>query len=88
MIVNACPRCESKFYTAITFGDLSCPFCGFDIKFTDRGTAGAERHAVQKICSIFGDNTENSLIARTIDISNTGVGSVLKGRSRSMSARY
>lgn len=90
MLVNACPRCESKFYTAITFGDISCPFCGFDIKFTDREMRGAQRHSVQKLCTLFSDDTENRLTARTMDISETGmsvcverafpfyVGSVLK----------
>lgn len=74
MLVNTCPRCESKFYTAITFGDISCPFCGFGIKFTDREMRGAERHSIQKLCTLFADNAESKLVARTFDISRTGVG--------------
>lgn len=72
MLPNSCPRCESKFYTAVTCADISCPFCGFLIKFSDHELRGAERLPVQKICTLF--ENESSIIARTTDISKTGVG--------------
>ncbi|HAO93334.1 MAG: hypothetical protein A2X93_03640 [Deltaproteobacteria bacterium GWC2_56_8] len=72
MLVNTCPRCENKFYTAVTCADINCPYCGFLVKCTEHEARGSERHSIQKICALF--ESGEQVFAHTTDISESGVG--------------
>lgn len=72
MTNNKCPRCSTTFYTAKTNSDLTCPFCGYLIKFCPSDLRKEERAVIQRNCTIHRLNL--TLTGRTINISKKGVG--------------
>lgn len=77
MNANICPRCLDKFYTAVTGVDLTCPFCGFILKYTDVKRRCEMRSTIERGCVLSKDETIVS--AKTFDISSKGVGITSNG---------
>ena len=72
-----CPRCQSEFYTAITRKDLACPFCGFLFKVVEQDLRADTRSTIQRDCLL--TSGENKVHAKTVDISQSGIGIRVKG---------
>lgn len=71
-----CPKCEHSLFTAARVSVMPCPGCGHllnsaeERRITDRTTA-------QKVCDILKGDVK--IPARTVDISDTGLGIKLMG---------
>jgi len=72
-----CPRCENVFFTAARDMHLPCPYCGFILKTQEHNRRSQDRTAAQKVCDIF--KGEVSIPAKTVDISETGMGIKMMG---------
>lgn len=77
MIDITCPRCQSKFYTAVTATDVKCPFCGFFLKSYEHNRRKEKRTAINKDCVI--TKGPVSIYAQTSDISRKGAGVDIMG---------
>ncbi len=66
-----CPRCQSNFYSAVSAGELSCPYCGFSFNSVEGEGRAEKRAAIERICRLVKDN--GSHVARTVDISRAGL---------------
>ncbi len=76
MTTYICPRCLSKFFTAIAGIDLNCPFCGFLIQSDESRSDNRldTRHRISKDCYLTKGGKKVS--AHAVDISNNGIGVV------------
>lgn len=72
MDIKHCKRCDSKFYIGIPSPDIWCPFCGYLLDSSDLGRRTTKRELFRKNCILH--NGFGSLTAKTIDISQGGVG--------------
>ncbi|MCR4286398.1 MAG: PilZ domain-containing protein [Deltaproteobacteria bacterium] len=76
MTTYICPRCLSKFFTAIAGIDLNCPFCGFLIQSEESRSDNRleTRHRISKDCYLVKGGRK--VPAHAVDISNNGIGVV------------
>lgn len=72
-----CPRCDNAFYTAARESQLPCPHCGFEMKPSEPDRRVQLRTTAQKVCDIL--KGEVRIPARTVDISDTGMGIKMMG---------
>lgn len=85
MNITQCQRCSSKFYISIPDSNACCPFCGYSLpsfELTEKRTTKreAERRIYVKNCIV--ENGFGILSAKTLDISQSGVGlNILKESS-------
>jgi uncharacterized Zn finger protein (UPF0148 family) len=77
MINTTCPRCESKFYTAISWPYINCPFCGFSQEASNSTKREEERATILRSCDLLKDGMRVS--AQTMDISRKGLGLKVAG---------
>ncbi len=72
-----CQRCSNPFYTAAKDVVMPCPYCGFVVKSDDPDRRVEDRSLMQKVCDIL--KGEVRIPAKTVDISDTGVGIKMMG---------
>lgn len=72
-----CQRCTNPFYTAAREAHMPCPYCGFALKSDEPERRVGGRSTVQKGCDI--SKGEVRIPARTVDISDTGIGIKMMG---------
>lgn len=67
-----CPKCENSFFTAARNPHLPCPHCGFVLKVTEPDRRIQSRDQSQRFCDLM--KGEVRIPAKTVDISDTGLG--------------
>lgn len=67
-----CPTCDKRLYSAVKTSLITCPYCTALLAATHENKRAAERLPICKFCRVIKD--QFSVTARTIDISDTGVG--------------
>ena len=71
-----CPSCDNSLFTAARDSSLPCPECGHMVSSAEERRRG-ERINAQKACDIHKGDVRIS--AKTVDISETGLGIKLMG---------
>lgn len=77
MIKINCQKCENTFYTASRGPQTQCPYCNYATKQEELNRRVKERAFTQKLCGIL--KGEVRIPAKTVDISDTGVGIKMMG---------
>lgn len=71
-----CPSCENSLFTAARDSTLPCPECGHMVNTAEERRTG-DRITAQKTCDILKGDVR--IPAKTVDISETGLGIKLMG---------
>lgn len=72
-----CPRCQMRFSTTMTVGEIDCPYCGFGFNVVEPEGRGERRTTIERACGL--SKGDVSLPARTVNISRSGICVTLAG---------